>query len=848
MSIIQPYHVYPKIPQQLVSAERMVQNLWWSWNLDAIELIRRIDPKLWNESGRNPIRFFSMIPQKELEQIAKDDAFMENLREILERFEKQTAPIKEEIGMRPCGPVAYFSMEYGIHESIPLFAGGLGILAGDHLKAGSDRGQPLVAVGLLYRKGYFHQYLDQNGWQQEEYPETDIFTLPLERAKDANGNDLLIKITGPQGDIHIQVFRIMVGRIPLFLLDTNVRENPDHIRNITARLYDAEGQIRLAQEIVLGIGGMRALQAMGIFPYVCHLNEGHCSFVGVERTAQVMEKHGIDLKTALEIVPRTSVFTTHTPVAAGYDEFTPDQVRPYLAPFESRLGISANEIITWGQMDKHDPNAPFSMFVLGIRLSQYCNGVSRLHGRVARKMWAGIWPGRLEEEIPIKHITNGVHIPSWISIDNARLFERYLSPEWSLKLFERPEIIDRIDDIYDEELWRSHEMCRARLIRTCRNLMTRQYGRRNAPKKIMEGAASVLDHESLTIGFARRFATYKRAYLLLKDQKRLEAILNSKNCPVQIIFAGKAHPKDREGKEIIKSLIEFGRKESVRHRFIFIEDYDPYVARHLVQGCDVWLNNPRRPFEACGTSGIKAAANGVINVSILDGWWCEGYAPDRGWKIGDGEEYEDTNYQDEVESQALYNVLENEVIPCFYDRKFGDTPVRWIKMMKESMKMALSSFCAHKMVEQYAQNLYIPAAKRYHELIHNGSGEAFSLVERRERLEREWKNIRIDPPAQHSKGPFRVSDRIEISTNVFLGNISPDEVEVQACYGEIKTVDKLETLKVKKMDLNEDLGNGMYRYRTTLCCEKSGRFGLGARVIPSGDDYLRFTPGLITWA
>jgi len=847
MSDIQTFHVYPKIPEKLIFAEKMVGNMWWSWNLDAIELLRRIDPGLWNESGRNPIQFFSLLSQEQLENISNDDGYMAHLNRVQTAFEKQVeAPadfLKSESDIQ--GIVAYFSMEYGIHESLPLYAGGLGMLAGDHLKAASDRGTPLVAVGLLYRMGYFHQFMDQNGWQQERYPETDLFQLPIKRATDINGKDLFISVAGPDGDILAQVFKIMVGRVPLFLIDTNVRENSPEKRNITSRLYEGDSKIRLAQEIMLGIGGMRALEAMGIHPTVCHLNEGHCSFVGIERAVHIMKTNNLDLKSTLELIPRTTVFTTHTPVAAGHDEFPTDLVKPYLKPFEASLNTSIDEIISWGQ---NTPYEPFSMFALGLRMSQYRNGVSELHGRVARKMWAQLWPGRAEEEVPIGHITNGVHIPSWISIENSMLFERYLSSDWQLHTWKNADIIDRIDDIYNEEFWRAHEMSRARLVRVCRNLVIQQYGRRNATKSVMEDAASILDHDALTIGFARRFATYKRAYMMLKDPERLKAMLTSKEFPVQIIIAGKAHPKDNEGKEVIHKLIEFGRQESIRHRFIFLEDYDPYIARHLVQGCDVWLNTPRRPYEACGTSGIKAAANGVLNVSILDGWWCEGYSEETGWRIGNGEEYQDQAYQDDIESQALYNVLENSVIPCFYDRRRGDTPNNWIKMMKASIKMALGQFCAHGMIQKYAETSYIPASRRFSELTGNNAEEARRIAALHDHLSNNWKGIKIDHPVRSFDGPFRVSDHIDVTATVSLGKIRPEQVKVQLCYGKMLDVEKLESINIEQMKLLEDYGDGRYHYGTSLLCTLSGRFGLTARVIPSEDEHLKHAPGLITWA
>jgi starch phosphorylase len=449
--------------------------------------------------------------------------------------------------------------------------------------------------------------------------------------------------------------------------------------------------------------------------------------------------------------------------------------------------------------------------------------------------------------VPITHITNGVHIASWISIENSMLFDRYLGPDWQLQIV-NPEVIARMDEIYDEEIWRSHEMARSRLIRTCRSLMVKQYGRRNAPRSVMEAAESILDQEVLTIGFARRFATYKRATLLLHDPDRLEALLTNSTRPVQIILAGKAHPRDNDGKELIKRLIEFARRPSVRHRVAFIEDYDINVTRHLVQGVDVWLNTPRRPMEACGTSGMKAAANGVLNLSIMDGWWCEGYREDRGWRIGNGEEYEDHAYQDAVESQALYNILENEVIPCFYERKNGDAPARWIKMMKASMKMAMREFCSLHMVKQYNGKFYSLAAKNYHALLQNSGEKARELNRQRERLGNLWKNIRVETPVREANGPFRVGDQFRVGAVVNLGELMPDEVDVELYYGSIRSIDSLAASKIQPMSVEEDQGAGAYRYGCTIICDTAGRFGFSARVTPRGDPRIKFNPKFLTWA
>ncbi len=524
-----------------------------------------------------------------------------------------------------------------------------------------------------------------------------------------------------------------------------------------------------------------------------------------------MSKLNIDIKTALEIVPRTTVFTTHTPVAAGHDEFPPFLIKPYLIPFQETLQTSAEEMLTWGQPITATSDQPFSMFVLGQRMSQYCNGVSRLHGNVARRMWLHIWPGVSESEIPITHVTNGVHIPTWISHENALLFERYIGPDWHMDI-RHADIFKRFDQIYDEELWRAHDMNRSRLIRTCREMMITQYQRRHAPMSKMRDAESVLDQDVLTIAFARRFASYKRAYLILQEPERFEAILNSETHPVQFIFSGKAHPRDSEGKDLIKRLIEFSRRPSVRHRIVFLEDYDIHIARHLVQGADVWLNTPRRPFEACGTSGIKAAINGVLNVSIMDGWWDEGYSEDCGWQIGNSVDYTDPGYQDLMDSRSLYNVLENEVIPCFYERSKGGIPVKWIRMMKASMKMAMRQFSSQRMVGDYQEKFYHPGAYRSQELLYNQADEARQLADQHLRLMLHWKQIHLLPPVVvNPKKYYRVGDAFSVTVAVHLGVLSPYEVDVELCLGTPKTVDVLEDIQTEIMTVSEDIGYSHYQ-------------------------------------
>ena len=849
MKTFQTFQVFPDIPEPLSFLETLSRNLWWSWQVDAMELFRRIDHRLWNDSEHNPILFLTLVPQKRLEELASDEGFLVDQQRVKERFEENVSLPVDHPGypFGNQGAIAYFSMEFGIHQSIPFFAGGLGILAGDHLKAASNMALPLTGIGLFYRYGYFRQFLNQDGIQQEDYPEIIIYNLPIERATDISGNDLRIKIDGPDGDINAIVWKINVGRIPLYLLDANIPENPKKIRDITSRLYPGDQKLRLCQEILLGIGGIRALTAMGVTPAVCHMNEGHAAFASIERSLQTISRYKVDLQTALEIVPRTTVFTTHTPVAAGYDEYPADLVTPFLHPLEEQIGCRKDEFLSWGQAEGTGHDEPLSMFVLGLRTAQFCNGVSELHGKIARRMWSHVWPKRPKEEVPISHITNGIHIPTWISEDISILFDRYLGPEWNTHSW-NPEILERLDDIFDEELWSIHEISRSRLINTCRKLMVKQYGLRNAPNPVMKDAETVLDQDALTIVFARRFTTYKRSYLLLMDEERLEAIINSKTRPVQFIFAGKAHPRDNEAKDLIKRLIDFSHRKNMRHRMIFLEDYSINMAKALVKGADVWLNTPRRPFEACGTSGMKAAINGVLNLSILDGWWCEGYNGKNGWKIGNGENYIDHAYQDSVESHALYNILENEVITCFYDRKDRGMPVRWIKMMKESMKTILKNFSSCRMVTEYERRFYLPIANKIPSLLENNAANAKKMQTRKNRLHELWGGISIKSPVREKTGFFRTGENVHVNADVSLGKLLPDEVEVQLYYGHMKSGDKLVSGITKLMSVEKNKGEGRYVYTCAISCKEVGRYGFTARIIPGGDSWIKNTPGLITWA
>lgn len=849
MNHIHLFSVAPSLPKELKFLETLSCNLWWCWNPIAIDLFRRIDPELWNQCSHNPLKFLELLPQKRVEALREDNGFRTHLRDVETRFREA---VLQDANGNPVtlskSPDAYFSLEFGIHESVRLYAGGLGCLAGDYLKSASDLGLPLVGVGLLYRQGYFQQYLNDDGWQQEAYPENRVHLLPIKKECNADGHDIQVTVPLAEGPLTASIWRLDVGRIPLYLLDANIPANPPTLRKVTTQLYPADRELRLHQELLLGIGGFRALLALGYDPPVCHMNEGHAAFLSLARISHLVKDRGVSPEAAREIIPRTSVFTTHTPVPAGNESFAVDLLKPQLAAMKEEMGVDPDEVIRWGQGHTQEPKGELLMTVLGLRMATFSNAVSRLHGKVARRMWAHLWPAHPIDEVPVGHITNGVHVASWLSADNASLFDRYLGAEWRQNPGEK-KLRARIDKIPDEELWRVHEIGKARLVRAARECGQRQFGVRNASMADLAKIKGVLEHDALTIGFARRFAAYKRATLLLKDLDRLTALLTNKDHPVQIVFAGKAHPSDNAGKELIRQIVHFAEKANVRQNIIFLENYDIQLARYLIQGADIWLNTPRRPEEASGTSGMKAAVNGVLHVSTLDGWWDEGYSADCGWAIGRGEEYESHEYQETVESQALYNLLENEIIPCFYDRADGRVPMRWVKKMKASICNVLMSFSSHRMAEDYETKYYKPARAEYDSLLANGAERANGLVTQHQRLKSLWGGVRIE-----SYGPDRdisdlhVGDRFAVTAIVNLSDLSPDEVDVQLYHGRVDAENRIIESLSDSMVMQESRGEGAYVYRQELDCTGSGRYGLSARVIPRGADWSHVMPGFMTWA
>lgn len=847
---IRTYTVLPSLPERLRPLQRLAYNLWWCWNADAVSLFRRVDPDLFEALDHSPIRLLSSVEQARFEELASDDGFlahMDRVASALDHYVDGSTWFHETFATdEETARVAYFSMEFGIHESVPVYSGGLGVLAGDHLKSASDLGLPLCGVSMMYREGYFRQYLNVDGWQQERYPENDFFNLPLIPELDAKGAPVLVAVPLPGRDVMLRIWRIQVGRVPLYLLDSNIPENQPADRGITAQLYGGDIHMRIMQEIILGIGGIRALTALGKMPTVVHMNEGHAAFAALERIRVMIADQKLDFATASEVVKAGTCFTTHTPVPAGNDAFTPQMIDQYLGDYVNHLGIDRQRFLALGRMHPMNDAEPFSMTVLAIKLSNTSNGVSALHGEVSRKMWQEIWPTLPTQEVPIGSITNGVHTQSWLSPEIGQLFDRYLGVQWEEKPTEFA-VWKRVEHIPDAELWRTHERARERLIAMCRAKLKAQLQRRGAPPSEIQAAEEVLDPDALTIGFARRFATYKRGDLVFRDAERVLKLLNDPKRPVQFIFSGKAHPKDNGGKELISRVVQVARRPEFRRRVVFIEDYEMNIARHMVQGVDVWLNNPRRPLEASGTSGMKAAANGAINMSILDGWWVEGYDGDNGWAIGAGEEYTDLGYQDEVESRSLYELLENDLTPMFYTRGSDGLPRAWIRRMKRCISTLVPVFNTNRMVEEYLERCYIPSHRRYKALAANGLKAAVELAGWRLKLAKAWPQVKVESVDAPQGQMLRVGGVFPVKVHVNLGGLSPDEVEVQLCHGLLDSHGQV--ANPKALPLKPGAPNGSATvFAGTVPCTLSGQFGFSVRVLPKHTNLPNpFEPGFVTW-
>jgi starch phosphorylase len=708
---ITPNHF--SLPSRIERLGELAYNLWWTWNPDVQRLYKRIDSNLWEETSHNPIQFLRKVERAKLNAVTHDSHFLDFYDRSMLAFdqymEREDTWYQNNHGHVDKEVIAYFSTEFGLHETVPIYAGGLGILSGDHLKEASDLGLPLVAMGFLYTKGYFTQIISEDGWQEAQYVKLNFDELPVLPLVDDEEKPATISVELAGREVLVRMWKIQVGRVPLYLLDSNVDGNSDDDRELTSRLYSSDLDLRISQEIILGIGGVRALRKLGHSPAVWHMNEGHSAFLVLERIREQIEK-GTSLDEATDYVQAKTVFTTHTPVPAGNDEFPDWLIDKYFGGMQQQLGLSRDEFF---DLARHNVNwgETFSMPVLAMRTSNLRNGVSELHGEVAREMWSSLWPDVKTDEVPISHITNGIHTGTWLARRMSHLYGRYLGSDW-LENIDDPEIWNAVSDIPDEELWAVRRHLKRKLVIYMRERARSQWGRDEVHPVQVIASGALLNPYALTIGFARRFATYKRADLILSDFERLLKITNKPNMPVQIIFAGKAHPADQPGKLLIQNVYRKVKKAESGGRLVFLEDYDMNLARYLVQGVDVWLNTPRRPNEASGTSGQKAAVNGALNFSILDGWWREGFNGKNGWAIGTDDSHADHKFQDDMDAESLYDTLENEIIPLFYNRSPGDLPVEWIGLMKESIRTLAPEFSMRRMVKAYANELYFELMDR----------------------------------------------------------------------------------------------------------------------------------------
>ncbi|MEA2031394.1 MAG: alpha-glucan family phosphorylase [candidate division Zixibacteria bacterium] len=844
------FRVRAILPDELAILEELSYNLHWTWNHETIELFRRLDGDLWNAVYHNPVKMLGLIKQDRLSQIINDEGFMDQLKRVYNNLQEHLTGktwFEKKYEKFESPKIAYFSMEFGLTECLPIYSGGLGILAGDHLKSASELGLPLAGVGLLYQQGYFQQYLNTDGWQQETYPDNDFYNLPIHIETDENGKPVLVEVPFPGRTVYAKIWRAQVGRIPLYLLDTNIPQNNQDDRKITYQLYGGDDETRIQQELVLGIGGMRALRSLNIHTPVCHMNEGHAAFIAFERLNHRKIKDGLSTQEALEIVRGGTFFTTHTPVPAGIDEFHHSLIDKYLGHILDSAGINRDEFLGLGRRNPQDRSEPFNMALLALRTTASANGVSRLHGQVSRKMWQSNWPNVPEDEVPIGYVTNGIHTRSWTSPEMTELFRRYLGSKWLKKPVDES-IWKKVERIPDVELWRVHERRRERLVSFTRNRLAEQLKNRGANIREIDRAYEVLNAEALTIGFARRFATYKRATLLLRDIDRLKRLLTNSKRPVQFIFAGKAHPRDNGGKELIKQLVHISRQNEIRNHIVFLENYDINVARYLVEGVDIWMNTPKRPMEASGTSGMKVIPNGGLNLSVLDGWWCEGYDTDTGWAIGAGEDYDDPFYQDEVESKGLYDVLENEIIPLFYDRNGNDTPPRgWISMMKKSMVKLGLAFSTNRMVREYTEKFYMKANNNWEMLSSDEHSLTKKLVQWKNHIISNWDQVQIEQ-ARILSDNAEVGVALKVEIKVYLGVLTSEDVRVQIYSGPAGVDRDIHESVIEDVKCVDSSQEGWYTYEGYIACDESGLFGYSVRILPGHPNLIdNFDLQMMRW-
>ncbi len=845
MRAIRRFTVRPVLPGPLAALGDLAGNLRWSWHPPTQDVFQAVDPAVWDSVGHDPVRLLGAVGRTRLDELAADTEFLgrlENARADLEEYLTGERWYQREDSQEVPQAIGYFSPEYGITAVLPQYSGGLGILAGDHLKAASDLGVPLVGVGLLYRHGYFKQALSREGWQQETYPVLDPDELPLTLLKEDDGSRALVSITMPEeAELTAQIWVAQVGRVPLLLLDSDVEQNPDHFRPVTDRLYGGTSEHRLRQELLLGVGGVRALRAFARLtgapePEVFHTNEGHAGFLGLERIRELTVADSgphLDFDTALEVGRASTVFTTHTPVPAGIDRFPRELIEQYFGGSSATPGVPVERILALGaeDYDGGDPSV-FNMAVMGFRLAQRANGVSQLHGHVSRGMFNGLWPAFDEAEVPIGSITNGVHAPTWVG---REVFELAAAHGLDRDSDDPDAFWELVDKVPGADIWATKRMLRQRLVEDARRRLARSWAKRGSAPAELGWIESALDPDVLTIGFARRVPSYKRLTLMLRDPERLKSLLLHPERPVQLIIAGKSHPADDGGKKLIQEMVKFADDPEVRHRIVFLPNYDIAMAQPLYPGCDVWLNNPLRPYEACGTSGMKAALNGGLNLSILDGWWDEWYDGDNGWAIPSADGVDDPDRRDDIESVALYDLLENEVAPRFYDADADGVPSRWLEMVRHTLKSLGPKVLATRMVSDYVTELYGPAAVAGRRLNADYQGAA-RLAEWKQRIRTGWPAVRVEHVESQGVGDSpEVGTTLTVEAYVGLGDLVPADVDVQLLHGVVTAEDTLVNTRVESLAAVESYEGGRHRFDGSVQLERSGGFGYTVRVIPRNE-------------
>ena len=851
MPIFQTYNVTPTLPAALEPLREMSFNLWWTWEPAARRLFRLLDPELWSRTNHNPVRMLQLSRQSRLEELAQDKTFLRELKEVHDAFRNYLArkDTYGKIGAASAikNPVAYFSAEFGFHESIPNYSGGLGILASDHCKSASDLDLNFVAIGLLYRHGYFRQQIDKEGIQEAINLNQNFHHLPIREVRREDAN-LLISVPILDREVFAKLWELRVGRVSLYLLDTDTPENSAEDRLITAELYGGDLEMRMRQEMILGIGGVKALSALGIQPDVFHMNEGHSAFLALERIRRNVVAKKLDFYSALQVVAAANVFTTHTPVPAGNDSFPREMMRKYFGAFAKELNIPFEELFSFGQT-RVDPNDPFSMTILALRLSRHANGVSKLHGEVTQSLWKDVWVGVPVHEVPITSVTNGVHTKTWMAPEFAALYRKHLGA-WEEHLTE-PEFWRGVIDIPDAQLWETHQKLKLRLIEFVRERVRLRRQRLGESAEAVRKVNRILDPEILTVGFARRFATYKRGALLFSDKERLKRLLNDTTRPVQFIFAGKAHPRDEAGKGVIQEVYKFTREVGFENRIVFLEDYDSYIARRLVQGVDLWLNHPLRPLEASGTSGMKSAPNGGINLSVLDGWWREGYNGNNGWAIGAEINNGTAEFQNEGDATSLYQLLENQIIPLYYAKPDGKLPLAWLQLMRESIRSVTPVFNTQRMVKEYTERLYISAGKSHENFSCDGCASAAQLSQWKAQMRKDWPQVQISDVQVGNKDRqnILVGESLQISARVHLGAVDPKHVRVEAYHGEADNGDIRNPAATVLNQSSQADGDGNYLYQGSVPASESGTYGFSVRVVPTHAHLMQAHElRLITWS